>query len=343
MVHHPADGLLVARNFTRREHHDVLRLQPDVPVVVDGDPRERRLRLPLGAGAQAHDVLRREVPDVAVLDLHARRDAEIAQPLRDLRVVDHAAADERDPPVELRREVDDDLHPVDARRERRDDNLAVRVGEDLFEGVGDLDFGAGEAAPVDVGAVGQQGEDARRAELRQPVHVDALAVDRRLVDLEVAGVDDHAVRRLDGQRDAVGDAVRDAKELDGERADRDALARPHPRQPAPRLVVVVFELRFDERQGERRAVDRPLHDLEDVRHRADVVLVAVGEHDRGDLVLLQLPQVRDDEVHAEQLRLGEHHAGVDEDGGVAAGDHHHVHAELAQPPSGTSSSGASVP
>ena len=163
------------------------------------------------------------------------------------------------------------------------------------------------------------------------MHVDALAVDRRLVDLEVAGVDDHAVRRLDGQRDAVRDAVRDAQELDGEGADRDALARADRHEPAPRLVVVVGELGFDERQRERRAVDRPLHDLEDVPHRADVVLVAVREHDRGDLVLLQLAKVRDDEVHAEQLRLGEHHAGVDEDGGVAAGDDHHVHAELAQP------------
>ena len=37
------------------------------------------------------------------------------------------------------------------------------------------------------------------------------------------------------------------------------------------------------------------------------------------------------EIDAEQFRLREHHAGVDEDGGVAAGDNHHVHAELAQP------------
>ena len=29
--------------------------------------------------------------------------------------------------------------------------------------------------------------------------------------------------------------------------------------------------------------------------------------------------------------LGEHDAGVDEDGRVAAGDDHHVHAELAEP------------
>ena len=218
MVHHPADGLLVARNFTRREHDDVLRLQPDVAVVVDGNPGERRLGLPLGARAEAHDVLSREVADVAVLDLHAGRDPEIAQPLRDLGVVDHPAADERHSAVELRREVDDDLHPIDARREGGDDDLAVCVGEDLLEGIGYVDFGSRETAAVDVGAVGQQCQNTRRAELSQPVHVDALAVDRGLVDLEVAGVDDDAVRRLDGQRDAVRDAVGDPKKLDGERS-----------------------------------------------------------------------------------------------------------------------------
>ena len=67
-----------------------------------------------------------------------------------------------------------------------------------------------------------------------------------------------------------------------------------------------------------------------MRHGADVVLVPVRQHQRGDLVLLQLAEVGDDEVDAEQLGLREHDAGIDEDGGVAAGDHHHVHAELAQ-------------
>jgi hypothetical protein len=61
-----------------------------------------------------------------------------------------------------------------------------------------------------------------------------------------------------------------------------------------------------------------------------MVLVAVREHERADPVLLQLPQVGDDEVHPQQLGLREHDAGIDEDGGVAAGDHHHVHAELAE-------------
>ena len=63
--------------------------------------------------------------DVAVADLDAGGNPQIAEPLRGLRVVDHAAPDEGDLPLELRREVDEDLHPVDAGGERRDDDLAA--------------------------------------------------------------------------------------------------------------------------------------------------------------------------------------------------------------------------
>ena len=114
------------------------------------------------------------------------------------------------------------------------------------------------------------------------MHVHTLAVDRGLVDLEVPGVHDHAERCLDGQRDAVRDAVSDPKKLDGKGPDRDALARLHRSQPSPRLVIVVVELGLDEREGKRGAVDRPLNNFEDVWHRADVVLVSVSEHDRPD-------------------------------------------------------------
>ncbi len=102
-------------------------------------------------------------------------------------------------------------------------------------------------------------------------------------------------------------------------------------EPGPPGGVALLELVLDEGQRQRGAVDRAVEERQHVRHGADVILVAVRQHQRGDAVLLQLPQVRNDQVDAEQLRLGEHHARIDEDGRVAAGDDHHVHAELAEP------------
>ena len=89
-----------------------------------------------------------------------------------------------------------------------------RAREDLLERFDDLALRSGEAAAVDVGAVGKQRQHAGGAELGEAVDVEVLAVDRRLIDLEVAGVDDDADRRVDGQRDAVRHAVRHADELD---------------------------------------------------------------------------------------------------------------------------------
>ena len=91
---------------------------------------------------------------------------------------------------------------------------------------------------------------------REAVDVEVLAVDRRLIDLEVAGVDDDADRRVDRQRHAVRHAVRDADELDRERADRHAVARAAPARAARAVEAVLAQLRLDQRQRQRRAVDR---------------------------------------------------------------------------------------
>ena len=65
---------------------------------------------------------------------------------------------------------------------------------------------------------------------------------------------------------------------------RDPLARLHAHLSrfALSVVAVLVELGLDQRQRERRAVDRPVHVRQHVRHRADVVLVPVRQHERRD-------------------------------------------------------------
>ncbi len=85
------------------------------------------------------------------------------------------------------------------------------------------------------------------------------------------------------------------------------------------------------RKRQRRAVDRPVDVRHHVRHAADVVLVAVRQHEgRGAPFLLQVGEVRDDPVHAEQFGVREHDAGIDHDGRLTPGERQHVHAELAK-------------
>ena len=79
------------------------------------------------------------------------------------------------------------------------------------------------------------------------------------------------------------------------------------------------------------SVDGAFDQIPDVRHGADVVFVAVGQEQRrhGTYLVGDRPHVRDDQVDAEMLRPGEHHAGIHEQVGRTATDGHHVHAELA--------------
>ena len=131
----------------------------------------------------------------------------------------------------------------------------------------------------------------------------------------------------------VRDAVRDAERLDPE--DADAAPTRRAGSCAARSSsseVVLLELDADEAAGQRRAVDRRVDAAQDVGQAADVVLVAVGDEDGPQLVavLLDVGDVRDDEVDAEHLLFGEHEAGVDDDHVVAVLEQHHVLADLAE-------------
>ncbi len=59
-------------------------------------------------------------------------------------------------------------------------------------------------------------------------------------------------------------------------------------QPIAGVDAVLLELRLDERQRHGRAVDRAVEQRHHVRHGADVILVAVRQHERLDLVAARL-------------------------------------------------------
>ena len=135
---------------------------------------------------------------------------------------------------------------------------------------------------------------------------------------------------MNGQRDAIRNAVRHANEFHDEGTDRHAVARPDRDERSP-LDPMLGELRFDQRERQRRAVHGPVDVREDVRHRANVILVAVRQHERGGApFLLQVREIGNDPIHAEQLGIGKHDAGVDNDRCLAPGERQHVHPEFAE-------------
>ena len=94
------------------------------------------------------------------------------------------------------------------------------------------------------------------------------------------------------------------------------------------LDVVLGELALNHAKRELARKDghlaREVH--EKVRERARVVLVAVGDHDATELILVleDIGVVRKDEVDSRLIIIGEHEASVDEDHVIAALERGHV-------------------
>ena len=156
-------------------------------------------------------------------------DVEQAHLAGDLHVLLHRQAHRGDGAVEGDGGVGDLLHPVDVAGEAgRDDALALELVEEVVEHLADAALGAGVALLVRVGGVGEQQADALLVGDRADAgEVGEAAVDRGEVELPVAGVQDHALGRVEGGGEPVGHRVGDGDELAVERADLAPLAVVH--------------------------------------------------------------------------------------------------------------------
>jgi hypothetical protein len=328
------DAQLVPGDRLRRDDHGVATLDRDRRVVVEGDARQRRERLALAAGAEHEHLVVAVLLEVGRLDQRPLGHVDVAQVPRDVDVLAHRAADDANLAPGLHGDVHRLLHPVDVRRERRDENPAGADRDDLAERLADDALGQCVAGLLGVRGVAEQEVDALAADLRQAPHVGAQAVHGRVVELVVAGHHDAAARGLEHDRDRVGDRVRHAHELQPERPQLDGRpVRVDLAQLRGAQEPVLVELRLDqpERQARRQDLGRA-HLTHQVREPADVVLVPVREDDGEDVVapLAEVRVVRQDEVDAQVLVAREREAGVDDDDRALGLEGGHVLPHLAE-------------
>ena len=206
------------------------------------------------------------------------------------------------------------------------------VAEDLLDGGDELALRHREAGHLGVGRVGEEEVDALLAEPGEAAQVGDPPVERELVHLEVAGVQHQAGGGADGHGERVGDRVVDGEELEVERAEGQLVALGH--LAGDRLDLVLLQLGVDERQRELGADQRDVAPLaQQVGHAADVVLVAVGQHDRDDVVhpVPDRGEVGEDDVDARLVLLGEEDAAVDDQQLAGVLEDRHVAADLAEP------------
>src|SRR5690349_7270556 len=145
-------------------------------------------------------------------------------------------------------------------------------------------------------------------------------------------MNDDPERRVNGQGDAIHQAVRYLDGIDGERADLEAFAGLDLVEHGIIEQRVLFQLALDVGERELGTVHRNIELGEQPGQPSDVVFMAVGKDNGAHAFTIfeQVAEVGDDDVDAQQLGFGEHQARVDDDDVVTPANGHTVHSEFAE-------------
>ena len=158
------------------------------------------------------------------------------------------------------------------------------VGEDFVELAAHGALAGRVSLALDVGGILKQRQHALFAVFGKGVQIEELVVSGSGIDFEIAGMNDDAQRSVNGQRDAIHQAVGDPNGMDGERANLEAFAGTHFVQVGIVEQAVLVELVFHVGQRELGAPDRHVQFGENPGQSADVIFVAVSQNDAAHLL-----------------------------------------------------------
>src|SRR5258707_15896459 len=125
--------------------------------------------------------------------------------------------------------------------------------------------------------------------------------------------------------------MRHADKLDAEYANLNHVPRFNAMQKGVAEQVMFFKLALGESGREVRTVNRNVEFLQNVGQRAEVVLVAMSEHDGRDAiaVLFQEVEIRYADVDAIGCLFRKAHARVEDDHVILVTHCHAIHSKLA--------------
>ena len=213
----------------------------------------------------------------------------------------------------LYRLVDYLLYSVDIAGEGRDDYaLALCRVEKPLEALADAAFALCVARSLNVRAFAHQREHTPVPKLAEAREVDYPALDRGIVNLEVARMHDNSRGGVYSKRAGVGNGVVYADKFNGHTAHADILPRLDNVQRSLRQQTVLLELALDKPEREPCSVYGNIYLLEQIRQRADMILVSVSDDNAPELipVLFEIGEVGDNEVNARHFLIGERKAAV---------------------------------
>src|SRR6266852_2531835 len=150
VVQHAENGFFVSGNDARGENDAVVFVHGDEAMIVHGDARQRRHRFGLGSAGENDDALRIEPANVLLAHHHSVGNSQQFERVRNLDVIDHAAADEGNFAIYARGNVNHLLNSVNGGSEARENYAPRRRAAQLFNARNDRAFRRREARTLHV-------------------------------------------------------------------------------------------------------------------------------------------------------------------------------------------------
>ena len=217
------------------------------------------------------------------------------------------------------------------RGECRYNNAAASTMESLVKRCSDCAFTRRMSGSFRIGGIGHHQENPFVPQLRETAEIRHLAVNRRVVELEVTRMDNHAHRCLDGKPHRIGNGMVHTDKAHAETAHIDNVPL-HYRMQIARIHTIFLETAFQNAQRQTRAIDRHIELFKDIGQGTDMVFVPVGQDNRLNhiAILQKIADIRNNEVHAQHIFFGEHEPGINHENFIANPDDRHVLADLPQ-------------
>ena len=216
------------------------------------------------------------------------------------------------------------------RCEGRDDDAPLRLRDDRAQSLAHLGLGGCEGFARGICGVAHHEVDPFLTEAREGVEIGVNAVDGRLVELEVAGMQNVSAGRPEEQAQSAWNGVVYRESLELKASELHHLARLDLAELRV-LDLVLFELALDKPKGQLSGVNGHLNVqiFKEIRQGAGMVFVAMGNHDAAQFmrVLEQIGVVGQDQIDAGMIVVGKHNARIIEDDVVAALENGHVLAD----------------
>ena len=211
VVNSAAHQQFIPRNGRRRNHHRIPLHHRNLPVVLIGNPHQRRSRLPLTAGSQQHHPLRGIRPNFVQGKQRTRRQVQVAHLRRHIHIVRHTPPDNTDLAVMPHRRIHHLLHPGNQRGKSSHHHPPRRIPNGPLKGVAQNMLRRRITRHFRISGIGTEQQHPVGTVLRQGSQVNSAPVHRGMVDLEIPGMYHRPQGGADGNSHRVRDAVADPK------------------------------------------------------------------------------------------------------------------------------------